>query len=659
MATRYWVGGTGAWSDTSRWSTTSGGAGGASVPGSADDAVFDANSGGGTVTTGSPSVLSIDLRGFTGDFSATGAVISLGGGTSYLISGVSGLSSAMLNCTGTTLYGGSATVANLYGSVTVASDITATILDNTYGAAISLTVNSGITVTAGRIYAYNSNFSCTGSGKIRLTGVASQRIINAAQVSGSMSFYVDCLIELVGVSTTETLEFTNGTYTYGANGEFRFVRTGSAYLLLVKGTSATVTNSLPNVHIYPETTGPIQLTVQSNVTAYIRSLQSTAGSSGKQNSLVGAAGGNIVTSVASAAFNSVNALNINVTGQAVSGTRVGDCSGNSGITFTPSANVYRIATGAYDAANSWSTSSGGAANADTPLPQDIAVFDTNTPVGTNTIGDGINTLGAGAFLAGFSARTYAGTIVFTISALGVPVVVTSTVVFGPSTTVSMGSTVLLAASAATVMQIECPNGGLSISCGNASLNAASNLTISLSATSGTLDTNNYAHTINLSTSSGVTVNFGSSAITLTGMDISGPITTSGATFTTFGTVDLTFKGQVLPNLTIASNTTFRSNANVTTLTHSSGNVSVVSGRTLTVDTYVPPALSVSPPSLACLTVGSTFTFSTTGVKAFQNLVLQGVNVSGTSYWTAINCKNAGYNSAYIIFNYNSGAIVLF
>ena len=46
MAARYWVGGAGNWSSTTKWSTTSGGASGASVPTSADDAIFDANSGG-------------------------------------------------------------------------------------------------------------------------------------------------------------------------------------------------------------------------------------------------------------------------------------------------------------------------------------------------------------------------------------------------------------------------------------------------------------------------------------------------------------------------------------------------------------------------------------------------------------------------------------
>jgi hypothetical protein len=50
MATYYWVGGSGTWdaSATTNWSATSGGAGGAGVPTSADDVVFDINSGPGS-----------------------------------------------------------------------------------------------------------------------------------------------------------------------------------------------------------------------------------------------------------------------------------------------------------------------------------------------------------------------------------------------------------------------------------------------------------------------------------------------------------------------------------------------------------------------------------------------------------------------------------
>src|SRR5664279_4415437 len=47
MAARFWVGGTGNWdaSTTTHWAATSNGAGGQSVPGSADDVTFDASSG--------------------------------------------------------------------------------------------------------------------------------------------------------------------------------------------------------------------------------------------------------------------------------------------------------------------------------------------------------------------------------------------------------------------------------------------------------------------------------------------------------------------------------------------------------------------------------------------------------------------------------------
>jgi hypothetical protein len=59
MANRYWVGGSGTWdnSSTANWSTTSGGAAGASAPTGADQVFFDANSGtSATVTVESTAV---------------------------------------------------------------------------------------------------------------------------------------------------------------------------------------------------------------------------------------------------------------------------------------------------------------------------------------------------------------------------------------------------------------------------------------------------------------------------------------------------------------------------------------------------------------------------------------------------------------------------
>ena len=90
MALRYWVtGGTGDYNSTTNWSASSGGASGASVPTTADDAVWDASSGAGTVVINVASVAkSIDFTNFTGtvDFQDTLAVagnMTLGTGMSF------------------------------------------------------------------------------------------------------------------------------------------------------------------------------------------------------------------------------------------------------------------------------------------------------------------------------------------------------------------------------------------------------------------------------------------------------------------------------------------------------------------------------------------------------------------------------------------------
>lgn len=72
-ASRFWVLGTGTWdsSTTTNWSATTGGAGGASVPGSADSVTLNGSSGGGTVTLnfgGTITIQDISTGAFTGTF---------------------------------------------------------------------------------------------------------------------------------------------------------------------------------------------------------------------------------------------------------------------------------------------------------------------------------------------------------------------------------------------------------------------------------------------------------------------------------------------------------------------------------------------------------------------------------------------------------------
>lgn len=75
MADRYWVGGTNSWNGTagSKWATTSGGAGGAAEPTSADDVYFDVNSGAVTVTvnTVTPNCRSLSFTSPSGAFTGT------------------------------------------------------------------------------------------------------------------------------------------------------------------------------------------------------------------------------------------------------------------------------------------------------------------------------------------------------------------------------------------------------------------------------------------------------------------------------------------------------------------------------------------------------------------------------------------------------------
>jgi hypothetical protein len=74
MANRYWVGGTATWDATAgtKWSTTSGGAGGAAVPTASDDVFFNGASGVVTCTiSGSRTCLSLNCNGFDGTLTGT------------------------------------------------------------------------------------------------------------------------------------------------------------------------------------------------------------------------------------------------------------------------------------------------------------------------------------------------------------------------------------------------------------------------------------------------------------------------------------------------------------------------------------------------------------------------------------------------------------
>lgn len=67
------------------------------------------------------------------------------------------------------------------------------------------------------------------------------------------------------------------------------------------------------------------------------------------------------------------------TGTPISGTSIGDCLGNSGITFTPAVTRYWVGNGGlFSETSHWATSSGGSSGASVPLPQDSWYCDANS-----------------------------------------------------------------------------------------------------------------------------------------------------------------------------------------------------------------------------------------------------------------------------------------
>jgi hypothetical protein len=343
VADRYWVGGTGNWSSTGKWSTTSGGASGASVPTAADNAIFDANSGSGSWTaTVDATAACLDLN-----MAAAGGTPTLAGSASLAVSGSVSLKAGM-----TASYAGILTMNATSGTKTITTNgvsLSAAIVFNGAGATFQL--------------ADNVTFVGAGSG-FNLT--AGSFDPNGTTVS------------LVGTSHT-----LNGLLTF-----FNLTRTGTA----AKTDLFTIASNIT-------VTGTLTITGNSAINRVLVRQSATPGTP---------------VTITAAAVTLSNCDFIDIVGAGVatwSGTLLGDCGGNSGITFEPS--VTQTATGT--ASFTWSTHGW---TTRVPLPQDDVVipnsfiagrsitFDmpragrsiTFTCTGNPSITSSIGTLSFGSFL---------------------------------------------------------------------------------------------------------------------------------------------------------------------------------------------------------------------------------------------------------------------
>ena len=299
MAARFWVtGGTGNWNSTTNWSATSGGASGASVPGSADTAALDASSGSGTVTLDiSPDIQTLTCTGFTGTLAFGTNTISLNS-TGTIFSGAT-----TMTVTGTPLiiltYSGAAARTVAATAVTEANSISFRTIAGTGTWAVSGSVRdldfTDGTNPTGYAGAMGSN-SVTVYGSFKastgMTRTAGAQGITFAATSGAKTIITagvtfDCPFAFTGVGgtwqlfgalttgATRTVTLTNGTlsllfYTLttgifsSSNSNARTIDFGGAGKIVLTGTGTTLFTTSQATNLTVTGANPlIQLTTNS------------------------------------------------------------------------------------------------------------------------------------------------------------------------------------------------------------------------------------------------------------------------------------------------------------------------------------------------------------------------------------------------------------
>ena len=181
MANRYWVGGTGTWntSSTTNWSSSSGGASGASVPTAADSVFFDQATTYTVTLTGALTCLSLTVSAGTVTFTSTGTIA---------ISGSMSLVAATVwNATGTITFNSTSAGNTITtNAVSISASITFNGVGGTWQLQAALTSSAtrtctltngtldlaSYTLTTGLFSSSNSNTRtlAMGTGKIVITG---------------------------------------------------------------------------------------------------------------------------------------------------------------------------------------------------------------------------------------------------------------------------------------------------------------------------------------------------------------------------------------------------------------------------------------------------------------------------------------------------------
>lgn len=215
MANRYFVNGGGAltWNQTANWSLTSGGAGGETVPGTADDVFFDANSPNMTGMNSNRTVLSVIFTGYTNDFTVD-FILTINGTNGLTTNSTMTMSgSSDIRVTATTqITSGGFTFNNLAigrntGTVTINDNI-AVSGTLTLGTGTQSPVINGNTITcSGNFFFEGTSGNVSGTTSYVLSGTGSW---TSNHTTGG-------LVSALTINTSGTITMSSGS-TYGFRG---------------------------------------------------------------------------------------------------------------------------------------------------------------------------------------------------------------------------------------------------------------------------------------------------------------------------------------------------------------------------------------------------------------------------------------------------------
>lgn len=424
--TRYWVGGTGTWdrTTTTNWSASSGGAGGASVPTSVDTVIFNSASNATAYTVTLAAAINLRVGPLTINGPAAGSVTIAGTGILNCHGNVTIASTGVLRTgTGLTVLTGSTTGKTFSSGVLFTSGGGLTVNGVGCGWALGaawssagFTLNNGSFDTAGYAFAF-SNFTTTAGMATSLSWGASTLTNNATATA-----YVLNAATTLNAGTS-TLNLTSAGSTFSSGGSPTYNN------LTVSGVSIAFSGafSVTNFTITgPAAIGIATLTFTADV-AVTGTLTTTIATPVRRvllaSSTIGAKRTFTVNSWSGTTDLDFRDIAVAGTAAPISGTRLGDCGNNSGVTFSAAKSVYwKGATGANWSSTNWATTSGGTANVNNfPLAQDTVVFDMGT-AGTAVYIDYAWNIG--------SIDTTARTSGFAIAANNTPMYLYGDVTFG-------------------------------------------------------------------------------------------------------------------------------------------------------------------------------------------------------------------------------------